>query len=366
MKNNIYIEQVLSLINSCDNDLIDLSIDRIKGTAPTQAFSEFLTNKNQGDWAELTFQKTFNDTFNEYVAVRYGLDNDSVAGDPGFKDFYNGYQQELDTIGKKPDLLIFKIEDYQECWDYNISNFDENKLEKIVPKAVMGLEVRSSSFLYNIYEIKQEQKQQHSSTILLDIRKNIIDRYGDLLKEKNEAIYDQLVNFSLDSIYDLTFRAVSWKSSRDLVELSRLIRKFKSVLTVIKKRDYLSVTPKVEDLKVVYNWINRYGVPHYYCQIFFDCAFIIGFLDILELISKYGKEKNEYYSIESGDAKNQNKTTIKINTRKCHKIIDNITMPKHTSMYKKLDKGRLLFYVTFEPSKGEINKELMKVVIGDE
>ena len=30
------------------------------GRPPTQAFSEFLTNKEQGDWAERTFIKNFN------------------------------------------------------------------------------------------------------------------------------------------------------------------------------------------------------------------------------------------------------------------------------------------------------------------
>ena len=47
-----------------------------------------------------------------YVAVRYRKSDDLVAGEIGFDEFYNEFQDELDTIGKRPDLLVFRKSDF--------------------------------------------------------------------------------------------------------------------------------------------------------------------------------------------------------------------------------------------------------------
>lgn len=116
----------------------------------------------------------------------------------------------------------------------------------------------------------------------------------------------------------------------------------------------MSITPKVEDLKVVYNWIKRYNVPHYYVQVFFDKAYGISFEKILTLISKPDLEGVKYF-IES-DVKNQNKTTIKINANEEANILNKIYLPDHYSAMKELGRGRLLFYVKFKNSTAVINK----------
>ena len=74
---------------------------------PTQASSEFITNKQQGDWAENVIFWAVNDNSQKIVAVKYGKSDDLVAGVVGFESFYNSYQTELDLIGKRPDLLLF-------------------------------------------------------------------------------------------------------------------------------------------------------------------------------------------------------------------------------------------------------------------
>jgi hypothetical protein len=43
-------------------------------------------------------------------------------------------------------------------------------------------------------------------------------------------------------------------------------------------RDAPSFTVKVEDLVIVYRWIERYEVPQSYCQVFLDSVFAINFL----------------------------------------------------------------------------------------
>ncbi len=50
---------------------IDTEI-QMTGRPPTMANSEFLTNKQQGDWAEQVVYKAINEFSDEYFAVKYG------------------------------------------------------------------------------------------------------------------------------------------------------------------------------------------------------------------------------------------------------------------------------------------------------
>jgi len=113
---------------------------------PTQAFSEFLTNREQGDWAENLIHKAINSKSEKFVAVQYGKSENIIAGEPGFEEFYEQYQDELETIGKRPDMLLFSKEVYKQEWGLNISNFSKEQLDAIVPLATAGIEVRSSAF----------------------------------------------------------------------------------------------------------------------------------------------------------------------------------------------------------------------------
>jgi type II restriction enzyme len=73
----------------------------------------------------------------------------------------------------------------------------------------------------------------------------------------------------------------------------------------------------------------------------------------LEICSNPAKE-DVVFSVER-DVKNQGKTTIKINVQVGREILARIDMPTHVSAMKELDRGRLLFYVTFEGGKGYLD-----------
>ena len=81
--------------------IVDFNAPRVRGSAPTQASSEFITNREQGDWAERLILQAINQTNREFVAVQYGRSDQFVAGEPGFEQFYESYQDELDAIGKR-------------------------------------------------------------------------------------------------------------------------------------------------------------------------------------------------------------------------------------------------------------------------
>ena len=117
-----YINRIEAIISKICPTIVDFSSERTRSTPPTQVSSEFLTNKEQGDWAEKTLMDAINNNSDNLIAVKYGRDDDIIAGEDGFKEFYSNYQDELDEIGKRPDLLIFKKSDFPYKDLYNISH----------------------------------------------------------------------------------------------------------------------------------------------------------------------------------------------------------------------------------------------------
>jgi len=71
-------------------------------------------------------------------------------------------------------------------------------------------------------------------------------------------------------------------------------------------RESPSFTVKVEDLKIVYRWIERYRKPQVYAQVFFDSVFALNFLDAACIIGS-----GEGFVIEK-PKKSQEKSTIMI------------------------------------------------------
>ena len=341
-----YEETIASLIRSAPLD-IDADI-RISGRLPTMANSEFLTNKAQGDWAEQIVLRAINSNSDEYSAVQYGRRDDIAAGDPGFAEFYAAYQDELNNIGKKPDLLIFRRSQIG-------NNIESSDLDnEVIRKAVAAIEVRSSSFLAEKYSAFMEKRICEAEEICLEIKEKLLQEpFSSLLRDKSPEIYNFVRQATVNEFGELNFRRRSWSSSKELMQLSEHLKLLKEKMKVLHKRDYLSITPKVEDIALVNRWIQRFGVKHYYLQVFFDKAYIMSFADILRLIAD-PKNEGAKFSIER-DVKNQGKTTIKVNIQMGRELLGRIDMPEHRFKLKELDRGRLLFYVTFHGGQGYLD-----------
>lgn len=329
-----------------------LSIDpdsTVEGRTPTSASSEFLTNKQQGDWAERLIQEAINsDPSGGHVAMPYGRSDGLSAGDEGFPEFYADYLRELNDIGKKPDLLIFKKEDLTPDFDINLAEH--------VARAVAAIEVRSSSFLAKEYAIFMQERTRQAIDACMKLKVELtVEPYASLLKSKRLELYEFLQTASEASFKGLDFRLQSWRTTPDLRDLSDKLRKLKDNISVLHKRDHLSITPKVEDIVLVHRWIQRFNVPHHYLQVFFDKACIISFHDILSIASDPEREGVDF-AIES-DVKNQGKSTIKINIDVGKEMLSDIEMPTHNSAIKHLARGRLLFYVEFSGGKGHLSAE---------
>ncbi len=169
-----YFDEIRKLAKLIPLSIIDFSIERERTTPPTQASSNFITNKEQGDWAEDLIFRAINETSKNYFAVRYGKSDDIVAGDAGFDKFYNDFQEELDTIGKRPDLLIFHKKDFDADLGYDISKIEHRQIEDYVRKAVAGLEIRSSAFLVDKYENEMRRRARYHLEKAFEVRDKIL------------------------------------------------------------------------------------------------------------------------------------------------------------------------------------------------
>jgi type II restriction enzyme len=360
-----YFEVIRELTRGISPSLIDFSKPRTSARAPTQASTNFITNKEQGDWAEELLERAINNKSKNFVAVRYGKSDDIVAGEEGFDEFYKEFQDELDTIGKRPDLLIYKKADYVEKFGKDISKLPHEEIEDYVKKAIAGIEVRSSSFLIDRYEKEMQIRTDENIEKALKTRDNILANYSDILKKKNRKKYISILeNISPDTISITDFRVPGWYANERLSEVNNLFHKLKGAIKEVQKRNYLSITPKVEDIKVVYRWIEKFDVPHFYFQVFFDKIYGISFKHILELISDSDND-GEVFSVEK-DTKNQNKTTIKINSKVGAPIAKKVDEPNHESIRKVMDRGRLLFYVTFNGGTAYIDADELRSILNDQ
>lgn len=349
-----YSEKISELTKAVPASLVDFSTERTPARIPTQVSSNFITNKQQGDWAENLIFNAINETSKNYIAVRYGKSDDLIAGDDGFTTFFQEFQNELDTIGKRPDILIFKKPDFDVSLGYDISELPHDSITEYIKKAIAGLEIRSSAFLIEQYERAMDIRTRENLKIAHETRDKILTDYTDLLEHPNRKQYIPILqSIDAETIHALSFNSPGWYANDRLTELSGMFKTLKSSVKEIQKRDYLSITPKVEDLKVVYKWIETFDVPHFYFQVFFDKVYGISFENILTLIADADNE-GTVFSVEK-DSKNQNKSTIKIKSKIGTLIANKVEEPEHKSVRKEMAHGRLLFYVTFQGGKAVLD-----------
>lgn len=357
-----YFDELREITKIIPDTIVDFSIPRDRTSAPTQASSNFITNKEQGDWAEDLIFRAINETSQNYVAVRYGKSDDLIAGEIGFDEFYNEFQYELDTIGKRPDLLVFRKSDFDINLGHDISKIKHSEITNYVKKAIAGLEIRSSAFLIDKYEGEMQERTKTHLESALKVKDKIINEFSDVFEHPNKKVYLEILkSINSETVNAINFRRPSWNSTERLQELTLLFKDLKDHISISQKRDYLSITPKAEDIKVVYKWTETFNVPHYYFQVFFDKSYGISFKNILSLLTEPEKE-GEHYEI-SKDIKNQNKTTIKINTRNTNQVAYKILEPEHKSVRREMGRGRLLFYVSFEKGTAYLDIDSLKSLL---
>ena len=123
-------------------------------------------------------------------------------------------------------------------------------------------------------------------------------------------------------------------------------------------RETPSFTVKVEDLVIVYRWLELCGVPESYCQVFFDSIFAINFLDIFSIIAS-----GTGFLIEKPE-KSQEKATIMIPITRGVQVGRATEMPTFAAEHRVTALGRHDAYVVpcggnFELDSGAMKKVLL-------
>ncbi|MBU2633963.1 MAG: AccI family restriction endonuclease [Nanoarchaeota archaeon] len=187
---------------------IDIFKKAAKGRVPSQVSGEFITNREQGDWAEDLFLKIVNEKCDGLTAISYGRGENLIAGDPDFKEFFEKYQEELINLGKCPDLLIFKNEGLDEDIKGEISS-DKPRKDIIgeTKKSIAAIEVRSSAFLSKKYE-KYRSEHETKGRAFLSFTPKIEDLGGILRWVENHEVPHYYAQVFFDRIYLISFKKI--------------------------------------------------------------------------------------------------------------------------------------------------------------
>lgn len=120
-------------------------------------------------------------------------------------------------------------------------------------------------------------------------------------------------------------------------------------------------TVKVEDLVILYRWIERHQLPQAYVQVFFDSAFALNVRSIFELIAQWPAG----LKLEK-PTKSQGKPTIFIPITFGEQVGDMLQPPTFSAGVKETPLGQINAYVM--PKGGELRLErerFLRVVLGE-
>jgi hypothetical protein len=130
---------------------------------PTNATSDFLANRAMGDWAEGKVSELLNNS--GLVALGYGDDSSKTAGDDGFEEFYIANRATFALVGKKPDLLLFSKDVATELRLGDLRSLSQAEQDKVVPRALAGVEVRSSKFRAKKYRTERAAQRSRGKDV---------------------------------------------------------------------------------------------------------------------------------------------------------------------------------------------------------
>jgi hypothetical protein len=183
-----------------------------------------------------------------------------------------------------------------------------------VAKALAAIEVRSSKFDAQVYMTKRQEQIAEVERQMEERKKLTKEQKKQLEKESGQKFVKKYVG-----------------------------------------RETPSFTVKVEDLVIVYRWLQKYKVPQAYCQVFFDSIYAINFINIFRRIAD-GK-----FEIET-PAKSQEKATIMIpiTAKGGFQVGRATSKPKFTAKEKVTELGRHDAYVVPQGGGFELNQDNMR------
>ena len=188
----------------------------------------------------------------------------------------------------------------------------------------------------------------------------------DLLIFDKEKVPNAPENLSLlpfetiDPFADRALASIEVRSSKFEALKYMAVRRQQKEDGTAAAREAPSFTVKVEDLVIVYRWLERKHIPQAYFQVFFDSVFAINVLDIFELIGTW--KKGSAIKFET-PAKSQEKATIMIPITLGTQVGTLSTLPQFTVEHKVTELGRHDAYVKPIGGKLTLDAEKVKAVL---
>lgn len=124
-------------------------------------------------------------------------------------------------------------------------------------------------------------------------------------------------------------------------------------------RECPSFTVKVEDLIIVFRWMEEFKVPQIYAQVFFDSIFAINFLRIFEIIAS-----GSGFKIEK-PKQSQEKATIMIPITEGKQIAACLEEPGFKTVIRETRLGRVDAFVAPSGGKFELDTDALDAVFSD-
>lgn len=198
----MYFSELCEIAKNIPRQTLDLTVPRKRSKPPSQAFSDFTIHREQGYWAERMLAAGLSEAVgSDYDIVKYGKSDTIIAGQDGFKEFYEQYQDELDAVGKKPDVLVFRKNVVGKA---DISMMDIQEHAGVVGNAVIGIEIRSSSFLAKKY--RQKNKSEPKKFMSFTVKIEDMQAVMRWVEAYNVRHYYAQVFF--DEIYMISFKRI--------------------------------------------------------------------------------------------------------------------------------------------------------------
>lgn len=147
----------------------------------------------------------------------------------------------------------------------------------------------------------------------------------------------------IDEIANSAIGSIEVRSSKFDALTYMAVRKMQKEGGKKASRDAPSFTVKVEDLVIVYRWLERKKIPQAYFQVFFDSVFAINVLEIFTLIGNGLNLKNGI-AIET-PANSQEKATIMIPITLGVQVGTVTSAPEFAAEHKITELGRHDAYV---------------------
>ncbi len=160
-----------------------------------------------------------------------------------------------------------------------------------------------------------------------------------------------------DPLLKQAIAAIEVRSSKFEALTYMAVRKRQREAGKTSARETPSFTVKVEDLVIVYRWLERHHLSESYCQVFFDSIFAINFLDIFSIVAS-----GTGFSIET-PKKSQEKATIMIPITRGAQIGRATSTPTFAAEHRVTELGRHDAYVVPQGGGFELDVPAMKKVL---